>query len=161
MSGLSTLVCARAILQTACLSSPLSNSAPVLQGALCPSSLLREASHARRYYTDLGYQGARRLLQQRTLVAPSTISVMFLGPHVGLSTLVRAPLSYKRGDMQHFKGGPLTLGHIDTFQRRSTQRRSTARGRGLCHQTQMGTQGQDLVLRQVPKPRRAPQRSPN
>jgi hypothetical protein len=26
---------------------------------------------------------ARRLLQQRTLVAPSTTSIMFLGPHVG------------------------------------------------------------------------------
>jgi hypothetical protein len=27
---------------------------------------------------------------------------------------------------------------------------ATARGRGLPHQTQMGTQGRDLVLRQVP-----------
>jgi hypothetical protein len=27
---------------------------------------------------------------------------------------------------------------------------ATVRGRGLCHQTQMGTQGRDLVLRQVP-----------
>jgi hypothetical protein len=74
---------ARAILQAACLSSPLSNSAPVLRGALCPSSLIREASPAHRYYADLGCQDARRLLQQRTLVAPSTTSVMFLGPHVG------------------------------------------------------------------------------
>jgi hypothetical protein len=65
------------------MSSPLSNSAPVLRGALCPSSLIREASPARRCYADLGCQGARRLLQQRTLVVPSTTSVMFLGPHVG------------------------------------------------------------------------------
>jgi hypothetical protein len=55
----------------------------VLFGALCPSSLVREASPARRYYADLGCQDARRLLQQRTLVAPSTTSVMFLSPHVG------------------------------------------------------------------------------
>jgi hypothetical protein len=41
-----------------------------------------EASPARRYYADLGCQGTRRLLQQRTLVAPSITSVMFLGPHV-------------------------------------------------------------------------------
>jgi hypothetical protein len=39
----------------------------VLRGALCPSSLIREASPARRCYADLGCQGARRLLQQRTL----------------------------------------------------------------------------------------------
>jgi hypothetical protein len=43
----------------------------------------REASPTRQYYADRGYQGARRLLQQRTLVAPSITSVMFLGPHVG------------------------------------------------------------------------------
>jgi hypothetical protein len=55
----------------------------VLRGALCPSSLIQEASPARRYYADLGCQDARRLLQQRTLVAPSTTSIMFLGPHVG------------------------------------------------------------------------------
>jgi hypothetical protein len=53
---------ARAILQTAHLSSPLSNSAPVPRGALCPSSLIREASPTRRGKADLGCQGARRLL---------------------------------------------------------------------------------------------------
>jgi hypothetical protein len=74
---------ARAILQTACLSSPLSNSTPGLRGTLCPSSLVREASPARRYYADLGCQGARRLLQQQTLVAPSATSGMFLSPYVG------------------------------------------------------------------------------
>jgi hypothetical protein len=73
----------QAILQTACLSSPLSNSTPVLRGALCPLSLIQEASPARRYYADLGCQDTRRLLQQRTLVALSITSVMFLGPHVG------------------------------------------------------------------------------
>jgi hypothetical protein len=43
----------------------------------------REASPARQYYADHGCQDVRRLLQQRTLVAPSITSVMFLGPHVG------------------------------------------------------------------------------
>jgi hypothetical protein len=42
-----------------------------------------ELPPARQWYTDHGCQGARRLLQQRTLVAPSITSVMFLGPHVG------------------------------------------------------------------------------
>jgi hypothetical protein len=54
------------------------NSAPVLRGALY-SSLIREASPARRGDTDLGCQGARRSLQQQVLVATS---VVFLGPHV-------------------------------------------------------------------------------
>jgi hypothetical protein len=97
---------ARAILQIACLSSPLSNSAPVLRGALCTSSLVREASPARRYYADLRCHGARRLLQQRTLVAQSTTSVMFLGPHVGAQYPCTCPLSYKRGGMQCYKGRP-------------------------------------------------------
>ncbi len=50
----------------------------MLRGALCSSSLVREASPARRYYADLGCQGTRRLLQQQILVAPSTASIMFL-----------------------------------------------------------------------------------
>jgi hypothetical protein len=72
-------------------------------GALCSSSLIREASPARRGYTDLGCQGARRLLQRRTFVAPSAISVMSLGPYVELSTFVHAPFSYKRGGMRRYK----------------------------------------------------------
>jgi hypothetical protein len=38
---------------------------------------------ARRGDADLGCQGTRRLPQQQILVAPSTTSAMFLGPHVG------------------------------------------------------------------------------
>jgi hypothetical protein len=53
--------------------------------------LIREASPARRYYADLGCQDARRLLQQRTFVAPSATSVMFLGPHVGAQYLCACP----------------------------------------------------------------------
>jgi hypothetical protein len=41
------------------------------------------------------WQGARRLLQQQTLVAPSTTSVMFLSPHVGAQYPCTCPLSYK------------------------------------------------------------------
>jgi hypothetical protein len=65
----------RVILQTARLSSLLSNSAPVPCGVLCSSSLIQEASPARRGYANLGCQGARRLPQQRTFVAPSAIFV--------------------------------------------------------------------------------------
>jgi hypothetical protein len=64
----------------------------------------REASPARRYYADLGCQGTRRLLQQQTLVAPSTTSVMFLDPHVGAQHSCTCPLSYKRGGKQRYKG---------------------------------------------------------
>jgi hypothetical protein len=46
---------------------------------------------------------ARRLLQQRTLVAPSTTSVLFLGPHVGAQYPCVCPLSYKWGDMQRYR----------------------------------------------------------
>jgi hypothetical protein len=91
--------------QTAHLSSPLSNSTPVLCGALCSSYLIREASPARRGYADLRRQGVRRLLQQQTLVAPNTTSVMFLGPHVGAQYPCTCPLSYKRGGMQRYEGG--------------------------------------------------------
>jgi hypothetical protein len=75
----------QAILQVACLSSPLPNGAPVLFGALCPSSLIRRQGSfpACQDYTDRGCQGTRRLPRQQTLVAPSVTSVMFLGPHVG------------------------------------------------------------------------------
>jgi hypothetical protein len=77
----------------------------VLRGALCSSSLVREASPARRYYADLGCQGTRRLLQQQALVARSTTYVMFLGPHVGAQYPCTCPLSYKRGGMQRYRGG--------------------------------------------------------
>jgi hypothetical protein len=97
----------KATLQTVHLSNPLSNSAPMPHDALCSSSLIREASPTRRYYTDLGCQGTRRLLQQRTFVAPSATSVMFLGPHVGAQYICACPLSYKRGGMQCYKEGSI------------------------------------------------------
>jgi hypothetical protein len=65
----------------------------------------REASPARQYYADHGCQGTRRLHQQRTLVAPSITSVMFLGPHVGAQYPCTCPLSYKRGGMHRYNGG--------------------------------------------------------
>jgi hypothetical protein len=43
--------CARAARRTVSI-----DNAPVLRGALCPSSLLREASPTRRYDADLGCQ---------------------------------------------------------------------------------------------------------
>jgi hypothetical protein len=46
----------------------------------CTHPLCEKLPPARRDYADLGCQGARRLLQQKKLVATSA---MFLGPHVG------------------------------------------------------------------------------
>jgi hypothetical protein len=76
----------------------------MLRGTLIPSSLVREASPARRYYADLGCQGTRRLLQQQTLVAHPLCSWAHVS---GLSTLVHAPLSYKRGGMQCYKASSI------------------------------------------------------
>ena len=70
------------------------NSAPVLRGALY-SSLIREASPARRGYTDLGCQGARRSLQQQVLVATSA---MFLGSHIGAQYSCTCPPSAIKGE---------------------------------------------------------------
>jgi hypothetical protein len=67
----------------------------VPRGALCSSSLIREDSPARRGYVNLGCQGTRRLPQQQTLVAPSTTSVVFLGPHVGAQHSCTCPLAIK------------------------------------------------------------------
>jgi hypothetical protein len=60
-----------------------------------------EASAARRYYAGCGYQGARRLLQQRTLVAPSITSVMFLGPHVGAQHPCTCPPWATKGEARN------------------------------------------------------------
>jgi hypothetical protein len=49
--------------------------------------------------------GARRLLERQTLVAPSTTSVMFLGPHIGAQYPCACPLGYKRGGMQRYNTG--------------------------------------------------------
>jgi hypothetical protein len=81
----------RVIQQAARLIGLLANSAPVPSGAPYSSSLLQEASPARRGYEDLGCQGARRSPQQHTIVASSTIFVMSLGPHVGAQYLCACP----------------------------------------------------------------------
>jgi hypothetical protein len=125
----------RATLQTAHLSNPLSNSAPVPHGVLCASSLIREASPARRYYADLGCQGARRLLQQQTLVVPSTTSVMFLGPHVGAQHSCTCPLSYKRGGMQRYKETQLRLSILKLPQQSNIQWSRVLRSDGPNHST--------------------------
>jgi hypothetical protein len=60
----------------------------------------REASPARQYHADHGCLGARRLLHQLQILQP-----LYSWAHMsGLSTLVRPPLSYKRGGMQCYKG---------------------------------------------------------
>jgi hypothetical protein len=84
--------------QTARLFSLLSNSAPVPCGALCSSSLIREASPTRRGYADLRCQGTRRLPQQQTFVARSAIYILSLGPHVGAQYHCRCPPSAIKGE---------------------------------------------------------------
>jgi hypothetical protein len=91
------------------------NSAPVLHGALCSSSLVREASPTRRGYADLGCQGTRRLPRQQILVATSTTSAMFLGPHVGAQHSCTCPLSYKRGGMQRYNLDPTRTLNSQSF----------------------------------------------
>ena len=60
----------------------------------CTHPLCEKLPPARRDYADLGCQGARRLLQQKILVATS---VMFLGPHVGAHhSCTCPPLAIKR-----------------------------------------------------------------
>jgi hypothetical protein len=70
----------------------------VPSGALYSSSLLHEASPARRGYTDLGRQGTRRLSRQQTLVAPSAIFFISQGPHVGAQCLCACPPSAIKGE---------------------------------------------------------------
>jgi hypothetical protein len=143
----------RATLQTAHLSNPLSNSAPVLHCALCSSSLIREASPAHRYYADLGCQGTRRLLHQRTFVAPSVTPVMFLGPHVGAQYLCACPLSYKRGGMQRYKSssifrlGPKSFKTTQALKQYNTQWSRVLRSGGPNHSKLL------CVLVFIPSPR--------
>jgi hypothetical protein len=88
----------RVIQQTVCLTGQLANSAPVPSGALYSSSLLQGASPARQGYADLMCQNARRSPQQHTIVAPSTIFVKPLGPHVGAQYLCACPPSAIKGE---------------------------------------------------------------
>jgi hypothetical protein len=77
------------------------------------SYVIREASAARQYYADRGYQGARRLHWRPALVVPSITSVMSLGPHVEAHhPCTCPPLSYKRGGTQHYKAQT----HLDAAQ---------------------------------------------
>jgi hypothetical protein len=51
-----------------------------------------------RGYADLGCQGTRRLPRQQTLVAPSAIFFMSLGPHIGAQCLCACPPSAIKGE---------------------------------------------------------------
>jgi hypothetical protein len=61
----------------------------------CTHPLYEKLPPARRGYTDLGSQGARRLLQQQLLVATPA---MFLGPHVGAQYSCTCPLLAIKGE---------------------------------------------------------------
>ena len=63
----------------------------------CTHPLCEKLPPARRDYTDLGCQGARRLLQQKILVATSAFSYKR-----GSVLLYMSPFSYKRGGMRRY-----------------------------------------------------------
>jgi hypothetical protein len=74
----------------------LANSAPVPSGTLYSSSLLQEASPARRGYGDLGCQGTRRLSQQQTLENSKHYIPYVPGPTCrGPVSLFMSPLAIK------------------------------------------------------------------
>jgi hypothetical protein len=100
----------QAILQAACLSSPLSNSTPVLQGALWPSSLMccQGSFPCTPVPRRLRMSGCKKIAP----ATPSITSIIFLGSHVGAQHPCTPPLSYKRGGMQHYKGTD-TRTHLD------------------------------------------------
>jgi hypothetical protein len=99
----------QAILQAACLSSPLPNSTLVLQGGLCPSSFMR----CQRSFPGMPRPRRSRMSECKK-IAPATLSItsiIFLGPAWrGSTPLYVPPLSYKRGGMQRYKGGKKTRG---------------------------------------------------
>jgi hypothetical protein len=65
----------------------------------CTHPLCEKLPPARRGYTNLGCQGARRSLQQQVLVATSA---MFLGPHVGAQYSCTCPPLAIRGEAYDF-----------------------------------------------------------
>jgi hypothetical protein len=70
----------QAILQAVCLSSPLPNSTPVLQGALCPSSLMRcKGSFP---CMPIPHRSRMSWCKKIAPATPSITSVIFVGPHV-------------------------------------------------------------------------------
>jgi hypothetical protein len=74
-------VSVQAILQAACLSSPLPNSTPVLQGALWPSSLMYcQGSFP---CTPVPCRSRMSGCKKIAPATPSITSIIFLGPHVG------------------------------------------------------------------------------
>jgi hypothetical protein len=101
----------QAILQAACLSIPLTGSTPMLRHTMCSSSLAcyqggsAAYQHCRRYR----HYGAQRSSGRRWHWILLYVFPLFCpwAHMLGLSTLVRAPLSYKRGGTQRYRG---TLG---------------------------------------------------
>jgi hypothetical protein len=103
--------CNQTILQAACLSIPLTGSTPVLRHTLYSSWLARYqgTSVGYQYCMHYGHDGARRSSGRHW----HWILLYAFPPfrpwaHMsGLSTLVRAPLSYKREDTRRYKADTL------------------------------------------------------
>jgi hypothetical protein len=94
--------CVQAILQAACLSSPLPNSTPVLQGALWPSSLM----HCQRSFPCTPIPRRSQMLGcKKIATSNSKYYIHYIpGPTCLGSAPLYAPLNYKRGGMQRYKG---------------------------------------------------------
>jgi hypothetical protein len=98
----------QAILQAACLSIPLPNSTPALQGATVPvhhhSYVAREASPARQCYADRGYQDARKIALG-TDTSRSKYYICYVpGPTCrGPAPMYVPPLDYKREGTQRYR----------------------------------------------------------
>jgi hypothetical protein len=97
----------------------------------CTHPLCEKLPPARRDYADLGCQGARRLLQQKILVATSA---MFLGPHVGAQySCTCPPLAIKGKACNATTQTQLRLSILKLPQQSNTQCSTMLRSGGLNH----------------------------
>jgi hypothetical protein len=99
----------QAILQAACLSSPIPNSTPMLQGALWPSSLMR----CQRSFPCTPIPRRSQMSGCKKIAPSNSKYYIHYIPEPtcrGSAPLYVPPLGYKRGGMQRYKGTD-TLGH--------------------------------------------------
>jgi hypothetical protein len=95
----------QAVLQAACLSSPLPNGTPVLFGALCPSSLIRcQGSFPCTPRLRGSRMSGHNKIAPATNISCSKCYICYVpGPTCrGSALLYMPPLSYKRGGMQRY-----------------------------------------------------------
>jgi hypothetical protein len=107
----------QAILQAACLSSPLPNSAPVLQGALYPSSLVRRQRSFRctPILRRLRISGRKEIALAISISCSKYYIRYVPGPTCqGSAPLYVSPFSYKRGGTQRYNTSRLRHTQADS-----------------------------------------------